>query len=277
MLGGRGRVGAALARAQGAQGLRVLDRADYATWSQDGADAVARDLERLAAPGDLVCVTSGLLDPAASADALHAVNVALPRNVLDAAARLGLRTMTFGTILEALPTGNPYVRSKIELGEHVARRVADGAAATHVRLHTLFGGGPPHRFMFLGQMLDALRARRPFEMTAGRQLREYHHVDDDASAILRIAASGATGVVELSHGAPVALRDIALAVFQAFDSADLLRLGALPEPAQDNFDRVFARPALLDGVHFRDALPAIVASLASAMSEGTPVAEETAR
>ena len=276
LLGGRGRVGAALARSHGGS-LRLLDRDDYATWSQDNAvETVERGLARLASPGDLVCVASGLLDPAASPDALHAVNVVLPRNVLAAGERLGLRTMTFGTILEALPTANPYVRSKIALGEHVAARAAAGAQATHVRLHTLFGGGAPHPFMFLGQLRDALRAGRPFEMTAGRQLREYHHVDDDAAAILHIAASGTTGVFELSHGQPVSLRAIATHVFDAFGRPDLLRLGALPDPREDNFDRVFARPALLDGVRFRDTLPAIVASLAHAMPD-LPLAREAAR
>ena len=67
--------------------------------------------------------------------------------------------------------------------------------------------------MFLGQILSALKNDEAFKMTSGCQLREYHHFLDDAEAIRTISGLKITGVVNLSHGKPVSLKDIAQASF----------------------------------------------------------------
>ena len=140
-------------------------------------------------------------------------------------------------------------------------RAAEGAAVAHVRVHTLYGGGLPSRFMFLGQILGALESGAPFQMTQGRQLREYHHVDDDARAIRVLADGGAGGVLDLSHGAPLSLRDLATSVFDAFGAAGQLQVGALAEPDEENYNTIFTRHRLLQQVDFRDALPAVAVYL----------------
>ncbi|MEG2041492.1 MAG: NAD(P)-dependent oxidoreductase, partial [Hafnia sp.] len=90
-----------------------------------------------------------------------------------------------------------------------------------------------------------------------RQLREYHHVTDDAAAIRMLVDRSASGVVELSHGHPITLRSLAETIFESAGKTHLLRLGALPEPDQENFTQVFLRPAALKDVVFRETLAGV--------------------
>lgn len=260
LVGGSGRLGQAIARQHPGAQLTLLPRDLYAHWGEPGAQReIARHFAPWAGSGATIYVTSGLLDPRLAPDEHARVNVALPLNIVEAVAPLGLKVRTFGTVMETLAASqNPYVRSKAELGREMAAAAAAGLPVAHLRIHTLYGGGEPASFMFLGQVASALRARQPFRMTLGRQLREYHHVDDDAAALARLEASGLHGVVDLSHGAPLSLRELAEHVFGAFGVPALLELGALPEPARDNFDAVLVRPAPLVHAPFRDARSGVV-------------------
>ncbi|MFC5461332.1 NAD-dependent epimerase/dehydratase family protein [Massilia niabensis] len=260
IVGGRGRLGQALVRAYGAHEVRCLDRAVYADWAAPGGAEQARDFfAPWAGSAATVFVTSGVLDPKLLPAEHQQVNFDLPAAVIAGAGAHGLRVLTFGTVMECLlAQQNPYVRSKAALGQHVADLAARGAAVAHVRVHTLFGGGPPSPFMFLGQMLTALQQRQPFNMTLGKQLREYHHIDDEARAIRLLDDAGVCGVLELSHGEPLTLAELAGTVFSSFGAQELLRLGGIPEPAEENFATVFARHPLLPPAAYRPALPAIV-------------------
>ena len=267
VVGARGRLGRALVAALGSEAI-APPRAVYQDWgAPGGADLVADHLAAHAAidagtGGATLLVASGLLDPALPEVALRAVNLDLPVNVIAGAVAQGARVVTFGTVLEDIaPDANAYVRTKADLGAQVAAAAKTGADVLHLRIHTLFGSGAPTPFMFLGLMLAAIRARVPFEMTSGRQLREYHHVADEAQAILASARSHLTGVHDLSHGRPVTLASVARAVFDATGHPDMLRIGARPDPATDNFDRTFAPSPLARAASYRDTLPAIVAHI----------------
>jgi nucleoside-diphosphate-sugar epimerase len=260
IVGARGRLGQALLRQYGPEQARCLERSVYERWSDPGAAAhVAAWFAPFKDSGATIYVTSGLLDPKLAPEEHARVNVDLPRNIIDGVAGLGLKVTTFGTVMEALlAQQNPYVRSKSALGSLVAARAATGAALCHVRVHTLFGGGQPSPFMFLGLMLDALNSGKPFKMTSGKQLREYHHVDDEAAAIRALDEAGVRGVVDLSHGQPLSLRELAGTVFEAFGAGHALQLGALTEPSDENYSTVFTRHPALAGAVFRDTLPALV-------------------
>jgi nucleoside-diphosphate-sugar epimerase len=260
IIGSRGRLGQALARACPGPDTLCLDRAIYDTWAQAGGEAAAaRFFAPWAGSAATVFVASGLLDPKLPPAEHQEVNVALPRNVIAGAAAHGLKVMTFGTVMETLlARHNPYIESKAALGRHVAELAVAGQPVVHVRVHTLFGGGAPSPFMFLGQILTALRQRSPFNMTLGKQLREYHHVDDEAAAMLALDAAGVSGVLDLSNGEPLSLRDLATTVFAAFGAGDQLHVGALAEPLDENYSTVFARHPLLGPQAYRPALPAIV-------------------
>lgn len=268
VLGARGRLGRAIVAAWEQDEVVALDRAVYDTWSRPGASAEVARFFGSAVPGSTVIVAAGLLDPALPAEQHRRVNFDLPGQVIEGACAAGVRVVTVGTIMERLiEHPNPYVASKAELGRLVAQRALAGDPVTHLQVHTLYGGGEPAPFMFLGQLCDSLRQGRPFEMSPGRQLREYHHVDDEALALRAILQSGCTGVVALSHGAPCSLCELATHVFAALGRPELLRLGARPEPAQDNYATVLPRPAVLESVAFRPALQGVTAYVEQILSK----------
>lgn len=262
VIGSRGRLGQALGSLYPQRDTVSLKRDIYQDWWKQGSAAeVARFFEPYAGSDATIFITAGLLDPKLPADDHTKVNYLLPKNIIAGTSKLGVRVVTFGTIMEkVINNKNCYIQSKAALGEYVEARETD-SQVMHVRVHTLFGGGEPSRFMFLGQIYHALLNRTTFDMSPGNQLREYHHLDDEVHAIRALAESKITGVVDLSHGKPVSLKDIALHIFNSFDAGHLLRIGALPAPPEENCSETFARHPLLQQIHFRDTLPAIVAYL----------------
>jgi nucleoside-diphosphate-sugar epimerase len=262
VLGSRGRLGGAIVSSFESSQVTALDRSVYSDWWHDGAaDHVSRFFESRADSKGVVYLAAGLIDPKAPVDEHHRVNFLLARNVIEGAANVGLRTVTFGTVMETVigdkPT-NPYFSSKTKLGHFVSDFSVKSNLALHIRMHTLYGGGLPDGFMFLGQLLNSITSHTRFNMSPGAQLREYHHIDDEIAAIAKLVEAELSGTVELSHGEPVKLRDLATYVFEQLKCPELLNIGALSEPANDNYTRVFERTPLLRDFAFRDTLPAIV-------------------
>jgi nucleoside-diphosphate-sugar epimerase len=270
VLGARGRLGSAIVAALPPGTAAAPDRPVYVDWSRPGtSDTIARALDRMAGHGGTVIVASGVIDPSLSRDVHEAVNYALARNVVEGAAKAGVRAVTVGTVMESLvapEAGNPYVASKQRLSDFIAGFDAgDAPQPLHVRIHTLYGGGPPTGFMFLGQMFAALSSRTSFCMSSGRQLREYHHVADDADALLTLVRGKAGGIVALSHGRPVMLKALAEAVFDAFGATSLVTVGALPDPPADNYAVAFPANPHLTEVNFRETLPNVILYLRSCL------------
>lgn len=262
VLGARGRLGHAIATTLPSNQVVTPERSTYSEWwSADGADRASRYLEELGAQPGVVYLTAGIIDPSRPADDHEKVNYQLARNVVEGATRVGFRVLTFGTVMEQLvgeQSKNPYYSSKKKLGYFVEDFATQSGSALHVRIHTLFGGGPPDTFMFLGQMFRALIDQVEFRMSPGTQLREYHHLDDEVQAISRLAGGQAGGSIDLSHGESVTLLDMANYVFQALGCLELLNIGALPGPTADNFGVVFKRTPAIGDISFRPTLPAVV-------------------
>lgn len=260
IIGSRGRLGRAIFEQYPSERVVCVDRAVYEHWSApDAVMSIADYFSASAYNGSVLYICSGLLDPRLSAEQLYNVNVLLPQNIISAVTPLGIKAITFGTAMESTLTSNPYVQSKLALSEFVGSvKSGDDLRPAHIRIHTLYGSGEPSHFMFLGQVLNSIRNGTAFEMTQGRQLREYHHVSDDAAAIKILVDRNVDGVVELSHGQPVSLRHLAESVFRSVGKVDLLRLGALPEPTEENFNHVFSRPASLEHMVFRDSVGSVV-------------------
>ncbi len=260
LVGARGRLGQAIAYEYADNKIMSLDRSIYENWAIPGLqDQVSRYFDKRSKEGATVFVASGLLDPKLSQEDLLRVNYHLPKNLIDGAAKLGIKIITFGTVMEGLlQSRNPYIQTKIKLGEYISAAAANGSPAIHLQLHTLYGVGQPSSFMFLGQMLAAIRDNVQFKMTSGRQLREYHHLVDEAKAIRKIADSTLSGIVNVSHGKPLSLKIIADGVFQALGRDDLLCVGALSEPPKENYEKILNPIEILQQVAFRDSLPAII-------------------
>lgn len=260
LIGARGRLGHALTNVYAGSNIFLLDRSIYEDWFKNSAsDLVSRYFDQHANEKAIIFVASGILDPRVPQEHLHRVNYYLPKNVIDGASKLGIKVITFGTVTEGLmQSENAYIQSKIKLGEYVHAVARINKPIIHIQMHTLYGQDQPSSFMFLGQMLMAIQTNKPFKMTSGRQLREYHHLKDEAMAIRQIANLANPGVLNLSHGKPLRLKTIAKNVFQSFEKSNLLQLEALPEPLDENYEIAFTPTKIIQKVIFRDSLPAII-------------------
>jgi hypothetical protein len=269
VVGARGRLGRAICSGHAASNPVQLERGIYENWWQpQSRDEISRYFEPWQKTGSTIFVASGVLDPRLPGEVHEKVNYQLPRNIIEGVAGSGFQVMTFGTVMERLLTSqNSYIRSKALLGNYVAGLPANVSRTLHLQLHTLYGTGNPSPYMFLGQVLAALANASEFAMTAGSQLREYHHVDDDVRAVQLLLQSKLTGVTDLSHGKPVTLAALATHIFRGFDAARLLKIGTLPEPKEENYETKFHRSAALNEMEFRETLPAVTQYLKTCLTE----------
>ncbi len=270
LFGASGLLGAPLVRRMAVNGrvVHAIPWREASGWLEPADSARIRERVAPLAEGGLdVLFTGGLTDPVQPAALLSASNRLFPQRVIDATRRLGdVRWVTLGTVLErfdALAATNAYIASKRALAAWVDEVGAADLAGriVHLQLHTLYGGSAPAPHMFMGQLVEALRHGRPFAMSSGLQLREYHHVDDVAGSIARLLARpfATDPVTSLSSGRPVRLADLARAVFAAVDREADLRIGALPDPAAENLAVRFApSPRWLLGVP-RDQISGVCA------------------
>ena len=265
IIGGQSRLATSLANKYEKDSLVLLNRSLYSGWSKPGAkDLVSRFFEKCSDEGSIIFVTSGLLDPNLNYEDLLRINYHLPKNIIDGVRYLGMRVVTFGTILErSLQPKNNYVASKSALSSYIASLDATCHTTNHLQLHTLFGTGQPNRFMFLGQILSALKKNKPFFVISGRQLREYHHYDDEAEAIKLTVSSPLSGIVTLSHGNPIDLNSIASSIFNAFGKKELLHSIEEIEPDNSIYEKSFPKNTVMKN-EFRDPLTSIVGHMKEA-------------
>ena len=260
ILGGSGRLGKALVDEFSKEDIITIGRDFYQDWSNlGGEDKVFQYFDNLQNESAIILIASGLLDPTLSREDIFRVNFLLPKNVIQGVKQLKIKVITFGSVMENLmPSKNYYFESKSCLSEYVSNLASDNKDILHIQLHTLYGGGIPAPFMFLGQILSALQRNDVFEMTSGKQLREYHHVLDEVKAIRKLLDINGYGTVNISHGNPITLKNIASSIFDSFGRRELLHIGALPEPEEENFNQTFKLSEFILQSNFRDSLPAIV-------------------
>ena len=259
LIGGRGRLGQAIATQYADDDIELLDRSVYEKWGKsDGTDRISRYFEN-APENTTIFITAGLLNPSTSTEDLLDVNFYLPKNLIQGASKYNIKVVTFGTIMENLvDIQNSYIKSKRRLNDYVTEATAKNIPVLHLQLHTLYGIGEPSPFMFLGQILTALRNNTAFRMTSGRQLREYHHLADEAAAIRLISNSSEFGVKSLNHGNPTTLKSLATAIFSAFKKTELLQIGELPEPSEENYTTASKISPMLDSMTFRNSTEGII-------------------
>ena len=284
VLGERGLLGGAIcrriasvARQQAAAPRCVsLDPRTAFAAIRSGDDAAIDDLVARCGERQEWIVAAGAIDPKSDPALLDAVNTEAPLLLVQALEQAAtrhrrapgsVRLVTFGSILEdraEIAAVNPYIRSKARLFEQFQRRQEAEAASPvawhHIRLHTLYGVRPPPPFMFLGQMEAALRARQPFAMSAGQQLREYHHAEDVADNVLAYLAQATapSDVIALSSGRAIALGTLAAAIFAHFGVSHLLRVGAVAAQQGEVFAAAERSPHVIAD---RDAAAGIIAWL----------------
>jgi nucleoside-diphosphate-sugar epimerase len=112
-----------------------------------------------------------------------------------------------------------------QIGTQMAASTGMGFA--WARLFYLYGPGEDNRRL-VPALIEALRAGRTFEATAGQQVRDYLHVDDVASGLIALALGQATGTYNIASGEPITMRALMETIGDLMDGRDRIRFGALP-------------------------------------------------
>ncbi|MBK1658637.1 NAD-dependent epimerase/dehydratase family protein [Paracraurococcus ruber] len=123
----------------------------------------------------------------------------------------------------------PYGRAKAELASRwsaLGKRY--GLSVAWARLFHLFGPGE-HPERLVPAVLLALQEGREALVASGRPVRDFLGTPQAGRALAALAASAATGPVNIASGQPLAIRALVQAIARLAGRPDLLRLGALPD------------------------------------------------
>lgn len=261
LTGASGFVGAHLSRALLGRGHAV--RASYLPTDDTARlDALAPNAERM--PLDLAAADEAALDRALDgADAcVHAAWYAVPGRYLTApenltcldmsirllravARRRVTRFVGVGSCFEYDLSGGDlderaplrpatlYAAAKASLfmlGEQLA--AAEGLSFAWCRLFYLYGPFEPPRRL-VPDLFASLLSGAPVPVTHGRQVRDFLHIADAASALATVVESDARGPVNIGSGAPVPVREIVESAGRLTGRSDLIRWGARAENLLD--------------------------------------------
>ncbi len=203
--------------------------------------------ERMGKPEALMHLAWGGLPNYSSA---HHVEQELPlqRAFLDRLLGAGLSSLTVtgtcleygmqsGALREDLPTDpvTAYGRAKDELRAHLEQiRQGRQFDLTWARLFYLHGEGQAAGSLVPQLEAAIARGDATFDMSSGEQLRDYLPVDEAAGYLVDLALNGEdNGVVNVSSGIPVSVRQLAEEVVARHGSDIRLNLGQLPYPAYE--------------------------------------------
>lgn len=169
--------------------------------------------------------TLGITSPKESLSSLRRINFEFPRYLYSVSKELEMNFVTLGSVHENYPSlfsDNNYISVKKELNQFLKEN--SFKKSYHFQFHTWYGGERLKNDMFLGQIVLSLKNRSVFTMSSGQQLREYHHVEDDAICVLKMLRNLGTGCYTVSHGEYLTLRQIAHHIFKYFEMEHLLRI-----------------------------------------------------
>jgi nucleoside-diphosphate-sugar epimerase len=263
LLGGSGVLGTALQEKLNPQEITLVSRENVMKWmcQDDGPYHIKVFIEGLSIKPSLIINAAGMTNPLALESELLAINYQLPINLIRAGKRYGARIVTFGSIMEEIVNSsksNKYLESKQLFKYFLTSGDTKASNFLHLQIHTWYGGINLGEHMFLGQLLRSIKETSPFEMSEGKQLREYHHIHDDMKAVSELISQNSFGIHQINHGEPYSLKVIAEHLLGAFSLKQLLRLGTLPTPIDDNFNFHFARTENLQHIQFRPTLSGLL-------------------
>jgi len=122
-----------------------------------------------------------------------------------------------------------YAASKLAAGS-VSQALAEAGGMEFARGRVYFPYGPgEHPARLLPMVARKLAAGEEVALTTGTQVRDQVHVEDVASALVRLVEPDASGVFNLGTGIPVTMRETVEMLAQLIGRPELLRFGAYPE------------------------------------------------
>ena len=264
ILGEKGRLAHAVYQEFKEERPLKIGRRDYLKW----LDLSIHDLEvyfrKNLTPKSIIFVTAGIVDKNVTPRVIEQINVLLPIKILEASKNLDLLTVTIGSISEKFKSLDDfYTVSKRDLSHYIETHPSI-ENNLHVRLHTLYGGGTlPNASMFLGQAFESIQNRSEFRMSSGRQLREYHHVDDVAKAIRLRFKENPFGVWDLNSGKPIRLIELAEAIFLSYGLEELITISREKDLESDNLTHVFHETISELGIEMRESTQGVISYLHS--------------
>jgi dTDP-4-dehydrorhamnose reductase len=271
LVGKKGNLSLALQRMYRNVDIRIVGSEIAHRWAvKNGDKYIAGDLKRLGINPEVVFNAAGEIDSNSSFENLCNVNFHLPRNLETFSQNLGIKLVTFGTIMEnltELSNSNPYLLSKRRYFEYVTEQLEYNSNSMHLQIHTWYGVANPHKKMFLSQMLQALKERKTFHMSRGNQLREYHDIQDDMVAIQLLLDLKTRGIVQLNHGETLSLKDLATTIFDYFNAQELLKIGSIDTPKHEITTKNFERNILFDSIQFRATKQGVINDFAKLLGE----------
>lgn len=242
----------------------TIPRSEFLNWSTPD------DILKVLQDRDVdIYVAVGIISKHATKQDLERVNLGIPKLVSEAIRDTNSRLITFGSIMEKskkICEENPYINTKYRLSTYLEDKLPS-EAFLHLRMHTLYGGAKPNTEMFLGQLFESIKNRANFSMTSGKQVREYHHIDDDIDAIEVLMTKGCRGVQEITHGEALKLFEIANKVLQHFKLGEMLRVGEITEIPSEIFSPIGVKSAELHEVNFRPSIEGIITYLSQCLNE----------
>lgn len=178
----------------------------------------------------------------ASGEMLYKVNYKAVENLLEASLAAQVRRiLLFGSADEygyrpipqaedlSLSPNSPYAVLKARINEFARQMYRkNGLPIVILRPFTVYGMGQP-KGMFLSDAISCALRNLPFEMSEGRQMRDYIFISDFVRAImLACRAPGIEGeVFNVGSGQAFLLREIARRVWEIIGADDsLLKIGA---------------------------------------------------
>jgi nucleoside-diphosphate-sugar epimerase len=164
-----------------------------------------------------------------------------------------------------LAPSTPYGRAKVALAARLGRMAArrDRFGVAWARLFHLFGEGE-HPQRLVPSVALALAEGREAPCASGRPVRDFASTRFVGEALAALAASEATGAVNLASGEGRAIAAIARLLGEAAGRPDLIRLGALPDRPGE-VPRMVADVSRLRGEVGFTAPPQVEADLRAAL------------
>jgi nucleoside-diphosphate-sugar epimerase len=267
ILGASGTIGTAIGQLLADENVITVPRKQYLDWVHPPTF-----LEFLAkgevSNEDTIFVCLGATNPQTGTDLLDLLNFQLPKTIAEVSSVTQCRVITFGSVFENFETNNNYLESKRKFFKSFNQQQAN-QHHKHFQLHTIYGVNKPKPHMFLGQIATSIVKNSTFHMSSGLQLREYWHALDVARVILELGQmNDDRKVIKISSGSPVQLKTLVLEVFRHFNSEQLLSLGSIPDPINENYDKIEVPE--IDGIEkmMREPIRGVISYLEKYSREG---------
>ncbi len=232
----------------GASRERLVDVAGSIRWTEiDLFRAVEADLDRLAGNTGMAIHCAWYAVPGAYLTSpLNIPALSGSLNLFSSLWRNGCRRVVgVGTCIEYQMSDRPldesapvnpttiYAAAKLSTyltGRELARQLNGSFAWT--RLFYLYGPQEARARLVPDLAMNLLQNKR-VPVTEGRQIRDYLHVEDVASAIVAVATSTVEGPVNIGSGQQLSVREIIATLARFSGGPDLVDYGARPANLMD--------------------------------------------